>query len=410
MNYFKYKLLTSSGQVQSGFIRLPYQDVMSAMSHLERNGSMTIYVKKANIIISFLLKLSTFSFVGKMSRTNQAELLNNMALMLRSGMPISTALQESAGSTDLPEITNDIEDMIAAIQSGMSFSETADKYKYIFPQTVLHLIRIGEETGKLDEMLKEGADHLKRIETIISDTKQALMYPSFVIIALGAGMVFWFYVVVPKIISLFNDMDVVLPPLTIFLVRVSDFVRNYFFHILIGFTIGLPAIFGAYKGNKSFKKITDTILLKIPVVGTIISASTLAFITEYLSLLLRAGLDILRSVTILKASVKNEIYREKLDEILKSIRLGNEIATSFMDTAMFPTFVTRMIRIGEMSGTLTEQLSYIAEEYKNKLNILVTTIGKTIEPVVLVIAGIMFAIIIGGLLLPVYDLVGNLSG
>jgi len=410
MNYFKYKLLSPSGKVSKGTVRLPYQDVMSAVSHLERDGSMAIFVKKADILFSSFLKLSSFSFKSKMSRASQAELLSNMALMLRSGMPISTALQESAGSADLNEISTDIEDMISAIKSGMSLSETAAKYRYIFPKTILHLIRIGEETGNLDEMLKEGADHLKRIETIVSDTKQALMYPSFVFVALGAGMVFWFYFVVPKIIGLFQEMDVVLPPLTIFLVKVSEFVQSYFLHILVGLCIVIPVIVTAYKGNKSFKKSLDFVLLKLPVVGSIISASTLAFITEYLALLLRSGLDILRSMSILKESISNEIYKEKLGEILESIKRGEEIASSFSNTEIFPSFFTRMIRIGETSGTMTEQLTYIADEYKSKLTILVSTIGKAIEPLVLVIAGLMFAIIIGGLLLPIYDLVGQISG
>lgn len=396
--------------MSKGTVRLPYQDVMSAVSHLERDGSMAIFVKKADFLFSSFLKLSSFSFTRKMSRAGQAELLSNMALMLRSGMPISTALLEAAGSADLNEISTDIEDMISSIKSGMSLSETAAKYKYIFPKTILHLIRIGEETGTLDEMLKEGADHLKRIETIVSDTKQALMYPSFVFVALGAGMIFWFYFVVPKIINLFKEMDVVLPPLTVFLVNVSEFVQSYFLHILLGTAVTVPLVIAVYKGNKSFKKTLDLLLLKLPVVGAIISASTLAFITEYLALLLRAGLDILRSVSILQESISNEIYREKLGEILESIKRGEEIAGSFSNTNLFPSFVTRMIRIGETSGTMTEQLTYIADEYKSKLTILVSTIGKAIEPLVLVIAGVMFAVIIGGLLLPIYDLVGQISG
>ena len=97
-------------------------------------------------------------------------------------------------------------------------------------------------------------------------------------------------------------------------------------------------------------------------------------------------------------------------EVRESLKRGESIADSFRKAGVFPPFVTRMINIGELSGTLTNQLDYIAEEYKNKLSILVATIGKSIEPLILVLAGIMFAIIIGGLMLPIYDLISRVSG
>lgn len=409
MGYFRFKLLSPSGRVFSGFIKLPYLDEMSAISHLERDGSTAIHVSKPGIIYSFLLHLASFSLQQKMSRSDQAEFLSNMSLMLRSGVPISSALKESSTTSSLPEISKDIEDMIISIQGGLTFSETASKYSHIFPKAILHLIRIGEETGQLDEMLKKGAGHLKRIDGIVSDTKQALLYPSFVFFMLGAGLIFWFYFVVPKIVTLFVEMNVSLPGLTVFLIWLSEVFQNYLFHILGGLAVAIMILSYLYKGSPVGRRIIETVLLNLPLSGTIIRASSLAFITEYLSLLLSSGIDILQSLKILKESITNSIYKESLDNILGSVSRGDGIAGSFKNAQLFPPFVIRMIGIGEMSGTLTEQLAYISEEYKNKLSLLVSTIGKIIEPVVLIIAGIMFAIIIGGLLLPIYDLVSQIS-
>jgi type II secretory pathway component PulF len=215
MNYFRYKLISATGELLSGVVKLPYKDVMSAISHLERDGGITIYVKKRTRLLG---KLVSFRLRKKFSRSSQAEILSNISLMLRSGVPLTTALEETAVSSELPEVAGNFNDIIISIQGGATFSEAADKYRHIFPETVIYLIRIGEETGKLSEMLKDASDHLKRIQNIVSDTKQALLYPTFVFVAMSAGFLFWFYYVVPKILTLFKEMDVSLPPITIYVI------------------------------------------------------------------------------------------------------------------------------------------------------------------------------------------------
>lgn len=410
MNYYRYKLIETNGMVFSGVIKLPYKDIMSVISYLEREGSLTIYVKKMGILGSMLLKLFSLKLHRRLSRPDLAELLNNMALMLRSGMPLTTALEESAASSETPDVISDINDIILNIKGGMTFSEAAQNYPRLFPKNVLYLIRMGEETGRLDKMLKDAAEHLKRMQTIISDTKQALLYPVFVFVAMGAGIGFWFYYVVPRIVSLFSEMDVTLPTVTILLIKVSDFIQNYALFVLAGIIAVILTVAFMYKASFGFRKLCDAFLLKLPVAGTILTASILAFITEYFAMLMTAGVELMKSITILSDSVKNEIYSEKLIDIGKNIAKGESIADSFTKAEIFPTFVVRMINIGEISGNMSEQLNYISQEYSNKLKVLVATLGKMIEPIVLIVAGTIFAVMIGALLLPIYDLVGNVSG
>jgi general secretion pathway protein F/type IV pilus assembly protein PilC len=259
-------------------------------------------------------------------------------------------------------------------------------------------------------MLKEASEHVNRIHTIISDTKKALLYPVFVFISLGIGLAFWLYYVVPKILELFKEMNVALPSITIYLLKLSDFFQTYFIYLLTGFVTIFIGLFAARKGSRQFRKITDWLMIKLPVSGTIVSASNLAHITEYFSLLIKAGINILQTIKILSESIRNEMYRDKLDEVRKGLKKGSSISEAFEDASIFPTFVTRMINIGEVSGTLEEQLGYIAEKYSKKLSDLVEMISKMIEPVVLVVAGAIFAIIFLALLLPVYDMVSQVGG
>ncbi len=379
------------------------------MAHLERQGGTALYVRKVGALGRVLLGITDFRIKKGIERPFQAEFLANMSLMLSSGVTLTAALEEIAESSERADFKHDIKDMIMMIQGGATFSEAAENYPHIFPKTVLHLIRIGEETGRLDRTLMDASEHLKRIQNIISDTKQALMYPTFVFIAMGGGMIFWFYYVVPKIVGLFREMDVSLPRITVMLIQVSEFVQAYLLEILL--VVVLLAIFmvSAYRKSRKMKKAADSLVLRIPVLKSIVNASSLAFVTEYFSLLLNVGIDIMQSMNILRESVANEVYREKLVEVKAAIGRGEGISGAFKRARIFPPFVVRMINVGEQSGTLPEQLSRIAEDYRHKLSVLVSTIGKLIEPVVLVVAGVIFAIIVGGLFLPIYDLIGKIS-
>ena len=237
MNYFRYKLIAPNGKPSSGVIKLPYQDEISTASYLERNGSIALYVLKLTKFKTIFPKLGSLRLFKRFKRTDQVELFNNLSLLLRSGMPLTTALEEAAGSMKHPGMASNIQDIVAAIQGGMSFSEAAKKFSDLFSPTVIYLIRIGEETGRLDEMLKEASEHVKRIHTIISDTQKALLYPIFVFISIGIGLVFWLYYVVPKILDLFKEMNVALPTITIYLLKISDFFQAYFIYVFIGLTL-----------------------------------------------------------------------------------------------------------------------------------------------------------------------------
>ncbi|MGD9373248.1 MAG: type II secretion system F family protein, partial [Desulfobacterales bacterium] len=410
MHYYKYKLITPSGDVQTGKSKLPYNDLMSVVYHLERDGGTALHVKKLGFLSSLATQIQNLRLQKRLSNAHQGELLSNIALMLRSGITLTDALEEAGGSLGRSDITDDLSTIISSIQGGLAFSEAAKKYPHIFPKPVLHLIRIGEETGRLDAMLKNAADHLKKVQAIINNTKQALIYPSLVLTVMTAGFIFWVYYVAPKILSLFEEMNITLPALTVGVMKVSYFFQDYLLYILAGLGMFIIIFYLLYRWHPRLRKAFDTLLLKLPVAGTIASASILAFITEYFSLLLNAGVDLLHSMTILKNSMRNAAFKDKLGEITESLVRGDGIAESFRGGDIFPTYVIRMINVGEMSGTLSEQLNHVAEEYRTRLSNLVAALGKMIEPVILVTAGILFAIIIMGLLLPVYDLASQVGG
>ncbi len=409
MTYFKYKRIAPNGEMVSGISTFPYKDPLSVISRLESDGSTILSVKKLGRLATLRAKVAGFTLRKTATRAVQAELLYNVAMMLRAGMPLVSALKEAVDDAEKPALARDVNEMMATIQGGTPFSEAAARYPKLFPKTVVHLIRIGEETGRLDQMLARSADHLKKVQRIVSDTQRALLYPLFVFIALAGGLIFWLYFVVPKIVVLFRDLKVELPAITRVILNTSDFVSTHIGLLTGGLLLLILLVLTAYKRFSWSRRMIDTVLLKLPVVGKIISASVMAFITEYFAILINAGIDILQSLSILADASRNALYSEKIREVRQRLRRGESIAVSFEAAAVFPRFVTRMINIGELSGNLSEQLDYIANEYRERLSIVVDTIGKSLEPLILMFAGAVFIVIIIGLFLPVYDLVSQVS-
>lgn len=380
------------------------------MSHLERSGDTVIFVKKLHPVIAAIIAFFVYGFQGNSIKRNElAEFFNNVSVMLKAGIPLLLALKDAGEGLTSGRFATVLSGITIDVESGATFSEALAKHPRFFSGTLIHLIRIGEETGNLDHMLLNCSNHLKRIDEIIRSTKQAMIYPSIVLTLISGGMLFWFYSVVPKILVLFDEMEVELPPLTKAILLISEYVQEYIVLLLV---VSFGSVFLIYIGNSTsvvVRKFFQQILIRLPVFKSIIIASNMAFITEYFSLLLNAGIDVVRSVSILAEAVSNEIYRDKMQLIGARLANGDTIAESFSIRELFPPFVLRMIKVGEQSGSLPEQLEYIADDYRTRLNTIVETIGKLIEPVVLVIAGGMFAVILAGLFLPIYDLVSQVG-
>ncbi len=409
MPYFRYKLIEATGRVNSGILNLPYDNETAVSAFLERDGNTVLFVKRLRGLANSLLDLMNAGTRRRIRRAELAEFLSNLSVMLRSGMPVTAAMEELADDADNPTLATVAQGMLFYLESGASLSDAARRYPAAFPNTVLYLMRIGEETGNLEATLRDASEHLRRLDRILSDTKQALLYPAFVFVTMGTAMVFWFYYVVPKIVGLFADMNVAMPAITLALLAMSEFLQQWALHLLAGTVVAVVVFVMAYRRNRRFRRHVHAAMLRMPVVRDIVETSTLAFISEYMRLLLNSGVDTFRTMEVLEDSIANEVYKEKVGVIRGNLTQGVGVSDAFRAARIFPGFVVRMIGVGEHSGTLPDQLAYVAEEYQRRLSVIVSTIGKVIEPLVLIIAGVMFAVIIIGLFLPIYDLIAQVA-
>lgn len=405
MSYFRYKVLRVDGRVMGGVVDLPLFSEPDAREYFERRGGTVVTVSQVGAFFGWLLSLAETRLGKKIKRDDLIEFLNNLSVMLRSGIPILTALSESISVTENRALIRTVEHIQLSIEAGLNFSDAVDQHKQVFPETVRYLARIGEETGNLDRTLKDAANHLERLRQIKSDTSRSMIYPLFVFATTIGAAMFWIFYVVPGIEDLFVQMRLPLPDITVWMLDATNFLQQYALMILSAIAVVVVACAVAVKGNQQARWLYHKILLQLPVTGRITQASGLAFIAEYFSLFASSGVDILRSLETLEGTVSNEVYRRKIIAIRAGLERGNSLSAEFGHAKVFPSFVVRMINIGEQTGTLSEQLHYIAEEYRRRLTNIVENIGEIVKPVAMLMVGGFFILIVVGLFLPIYQLI-----
>ncbi|PMP88330.1 MAG: hypothetical protein C0173_07435 [Desulfurella sp.] len=289
----------------------------------------------------------------------------------------------------------------------MSFSDALKRHK-VFPEVLIHLVRIGEETGTLSGVLKDAAEHLQKIDDIISNTKRALMYPLFVSFSMFGAAAFWMFYVLPKLTAVFSTMGLKLPLPTVLLIKSVAFLNHYWWIFPLVFGMFFVGFF-LLKLSEKGKFFLDSVMYKMPIFGTLILTSNLAFFFEYEALLLRVGVSITNSLDIIKKAFKNLVFKSAVENTNESIKNGMGLSESFRKNKIFEPFIIRMISAGEKTGEIDKQMSYIANSYYTKVNRMVEVMEKTIEPIVLTIAGVFFFIIVLALIVPVYQLVSKMG-
>lgn len=398
MPLFSYTALSREGTLIKG--EGEFQSPEELLYSLQREGlSLVDYKIKRRLTFPLLSR--------KIKRKELAEFLHQLSFLIKSGIPLITALDDLERETKNRFLKSHINKIKLSLSRGEGLSSAIAKAE-IFPPVVLSLVTIGEESGTLDRTLEEASQHLYRVEEIISQTKRALIYPSFVFFLMMGALAFWFLYVLPKILNLFKEMGIKLPLPTVILIKVVDFLTKYKFFLLL-FFLSLPLFFYIlYKHPKS-EILADKILLKLPLYGRVKRLNFLAFFFEHFALLLSAGIDLLRLLKLMKEAFNRKLFRNIVQRIENGILSGETLASSFKKETIFRPLDIRMVAVGESTGRLEEQMKMLAKFYFEEVQNILDTLTKVLEPVIIVIAGLVFLIIIVALIGPIYELISQMG-
>lgn len=342
-------------------------------------------------------------------RTELAEFFRNLALLVRGGVPIRDGLRDLTASPEQPLLNQVFGRVRQQLEEGRLLSESLVAEQKYIPRIIIPLVAIGEETGKLDQTLQDAANHLDKVQEIISSTRRAISYPIFVLIAMIGALIFWMVFVLPQLLELFTAMGLTnLPLATRILIKSVD-VFNTWWPVIPALLLVFFALAAFSRKNERFRYWWDMWWSRFPLVGTIVRCSQLAFFFEYTSLLTAGGIHIVRTMELMEESVNNQVLKEGVRKIKREITSGEAMSQAIANLRFFEPFILRMVRVGEQTGNMPEQFHILADFYMKKVNNLVSMISKTIEPLIITVAGFVFMIIVLGLLGPVYMLASSLQ-
>lgn len=403
MGTFTYKAVEADGRVVKG--RVEGADMKSARESVISSGAYLVSIRPVS---ELLVKISGRLLARSVKRTDVIEFAKNLSVMLSSGIPIMTALGDLESSHANEHFRRALKEIRAEIGLGSGLSDALERQTGVFPDVLVRLVKIGEETGSLDKSLLDAAEHLQRTEDLAESIKRALIYPAFAVVTTFGALLFWMVYVLPKVMDIFKGMGLELPLPTRILLAASSFSQSYWYLLALTPVLA-PAAVMLLRKNRGALYYIDLAAIRLPVVSRIVYNKLLAMFSEQLRILTTAGITIDRSLSIVHDIIGNEVFRRSISVLREEISAGSRVSDVMRTQDVFPPLMARMVDVGETSGSLDEQFEYLSKHYHARLDDVSEKIGKILEPLVIGVIGALFALIIMGLLLPVYDLVSMMG-
>lgn len=323
--------------------------------------------------------------------------------LLDSGVPLLKSLQVLKEQTDNEKMQKVISLLHSDVESGATFSESLAKHPRIFTKLYTNMVKAGEIGGLLNVVLDRLADFAEKEDELRSRVISALAYP-FVMIIVGIVAIFVLMTfVIPKFVTMFEEMEQDLPLLTEILIAVSDFMKNYWMFIVGGTAALILILRGLYKKEESRIQI-DRFFLGMPVFGPLIRKREIARFARTLGALLRNGVAILPSLDIVSETATNIIISRAITEIRKEVGEGEGLADPMRKTKVFPPLVTNMIGVGEEGGRIDEVLDKVAVFYEKDVDRMLKTMTSLIEPAIILVLGLVVGFVVMAMLLPIFRL------
>ncbi|QOY96390.1 type II secretion system F family protein [Massilia sp. UMI-21] len=323
--------------------------------------------------------------------------------LLKSGVPIMrglAGLQESSINKSFGKV---IKDLRESLDAGRELSSAMGRHPKVFNTFYLSMVRVGEMTGRLEEVFLRLFDHLEFDRDMRERVKTALRYPSFVVIAMAIAMVIVNVFVIPQFASVFKTFNAELPLMTRLLLASSNFTVAYWPAML---AMALGAVFGfrAWVGTPGGRMAWDRHKLRLPIAGKIIHKATMARFARSFALSTRSGVPIVQALTVVSQTADNAYLSARIEGMRDGVERGESILRTSTAANVFTPIVLQMIAVGEESGSLDELMDEIAQMYEREVDYELKTLSSQIEPILITFLGVMVLVLALGIFLPIWDL------
>ncbi|NTV55109.1 MAG: type II secretion system F family protein [Candidatus Moranbacteria bacterium] len=395
----------TTGESKAG--ELVAKDERTLAAELRAQGYLltsTKEVKEASKVqVKFLDRFQTVPLKEKMV------FARNLAVMISSGLVVSRAIKSLSLQTRNKTFRKILTDVHEDIQAGKSLSEGLAKYPAVFSELFTSMVYVGEVSGNLEMVLGILALQLEKENDLKSKVRGALMYPSVIVIAmLIIGFIMLTYIL-PKITGVFKDMGAELPPMTLFVINLSDFLRNNMALSLIIF--GVLVVGGKILASTpAGKRVVHLVIVRMPVVGGIIVKVNCARFARIYSSLLKSGVSVVDGLSIVSRTLANVYYKDALTEAIDSVQKGKELSSVIAaHESIFPILVSQIIEVGEETGKTEVVLERLAEFYEGEVSQITANLSSIIEPILMLFIGGAVGFFAVAMLTPMYSVLQNIK-
>lgn len=364
-------------------------------------------LRKQGIIIKKVVKKRKPLFDKKNRKIKTADISafsRQLATLIDSGIPLIQAFDIISKGQSNKRLKDLIDSVKSDIETGLTLAEALGRHPQFFNELFCNLVDAGEKSGSLDIMLDKIATYKEKTESLKKKIKKALIYPIAILavaLVVTAGMLIF---VVPQFESLFKSFGADLPALTKAVVNLSKFFETYWYIIFGALGIAIFSFVYTFKRSVNFANSIDRFLLKIPVLGPILTEASIARFSRTLSVTFAAGLPLVEALKSVAGATGNVIYADGTNRIREEVSSGQQMNIALANTNLFPLMVVQMVAIGEESGALEKMLTKVADFYEEEVDNAVESLSTLLEPIIMAILGGLVGTLVVAMYMPIFKL------
>jgi general secretion pathway protein F len=403
MSVFEYVALDEKGRQRKGFVDAP--GVAAARQKLREENVYPVEINQAadrkETALAGVFKINIWQ---RVSANDVSMFTRQLSTLLGAGMPLVPSLSILMKQANNPLLKKSLAQIREQVNEGKSLTESMSNFPQIFKPFYLNMVKAGEASGTINLVLERLADFSENQQALMSKIKSAMYYP-IAVLFVGSAVIFLLMTfLVPKITGIFADMHQTLPLVTIILISVSNFLKSFWWLILILLAAGMAALKYMTTSTEGGKRQWDNAKLKIPVWGQINRKIAIARFSRTLATLLQSGVPLLAAMEIVRNVVNNIIIGEAISKAGKDVEEGKGLSGPLAQSGIFPPLVTEMIAVGEQSGALENMLNRIATAYETEVQANIMVMTSLLEPLMIVVMAILVAFIVISILLPIFEM------
>jgi type II secretory pathway component PulF len=398
MPFFSYKARGRDGKVTSGLVEAPSQEAASKLLHDKQLFITALSQTKASpgtVVKTKFERNVPFGEIVNFTR--------QLATMVVAGLSIPEALTILRTQTNNAIFSSTLADIEHQIVSGGNLGDALAKYPKYFPPIYIALVRAGETSGQLDQVLSRLADSMEGQRDFRSKVTGAMIYPVIILVGMGIVVTIMMTVVIPKLTELYSDFGVDLPASTKLLIDMSTFMVRFWW-LVIAAVVGFIYLFNTWRKTPTGEYVVDAAILRIPLFGELQKKIILVEFTRTLAMLITSGIRLLDALHILKDALGNVLFRNAIVAISKKVERGFPLGDTFGEFPVFPPIVSQMMKVGEETGKLDDTLMKLSKYFESESENLVKGLTTAIEPIIMVVLGVGVGFIVVSVITPIYNL------